>query len=206
MSSHWFSALGIAIPIVAGASVSSVVAEEPRVSHTAALTVKKAELTESVSPGPVLGTLHFTHTSEAVPLSDSEPTEERFSTLVRDRVTGAHTPMAPELLGLLRTIGHTIPGARFEIVSGFRSPKLNETMRKKGHHVASHSEHSLGHAVDFRVIPPPPSESDPKGIDPREMEKRIRASGWTGGVGVYPLESDWFVHADVGKNRRWVGK
>jgi uncharacterized protein YcbK (DUF882 family) len=85
------------------------------------------------------------------------------------------------------------------LVSGFRSPKLNEMMRKKGRHVASHSQHSLGHAVDFRIVPP----GSTKGIDPRLLEKEIRALSWDGGVGVYPLATDWFVHADVGRNRRW---
>ena len=87
-----------------------------------------------------------------------------------------------------------------ELVSGYRSPKLNEMLRKKGHHVASHSQHSLGHACDFRIVP----EGARVGIDPRVLEKEIRALGWQGGVGVYPTAGDWFVHADVGANRRWV--
>jgi uncharacterized protein YcbK (DUF882 family) len=86
-------------------------------------------------------------------------------------------------------------------VSGYRSAKLNESMRKKGHHVASHSQHSLGHAVDFRIVP----GGEIKGVDPRVLEKEIRDLGWEGGVGVYTISSDWFVHADVGKNRRWGG-
>jgi uncharacterized protein YcbK (DUF882 family) len=86
-------------------------------------------------------------------------------------------------------------------VSGFRSPKLNEMMRKKGHHVASHSQHSLGHAVDFRVVPP----GEEKGIDPRVLEREVRALGWEGGVGVYTMEHDWFVHCDVGPHRGWSG-
>ena len=73
-------------------------------------------------------------------------------------------------------------------------------LRKKGHHVASHSQHSLGHACDFRIVPP----GAEVGLDPRVVEEEIRKLGWDGGVGVYPTPSDWFVHADVGKNRRWV--
>jgi len=41
-------------------------------------------------------------------------------------------------------------------------------------------------------------------LDPRAVEAEIRASGWDGGVGVYPTPADWFVHADVGPNRRWA--
>ena len=65
---------------------------------------------------------------------------------------------------------------RIEIVSGFRTPKLNEMRRKKGHHVALHSEHSLGHAVDFRIV----RSGETRGVDPRELERAIRASGWAG--------------------------
>jgi uncharacterized protein YcbK (DUF882 family) len=90
---------------------------------------------------------------------------------------------------------------RIEIVSGYRSEKLNEMLRKKGHHVASKSQHSLGHAVDFRIVLP----GAEKGIDPRQLERDIRGLGWQGGVGVYLLEGDWFVHADVGPQRGWYG-
>ena len=116
-------------------------------------------------------------------------------------MTGAKQPLAPELLGLLRTLAAKHTGARIELVSGYRSWKLNEMLRKKGHHVASHSQHSLGHAVDFRIVLPDAT----KGIDPRDLEREIRDAGWKGGTGVYTLETDWFVHADVGPERRWRG-
>jgi uncharacterized protein YcbK (DUF882 family) len=96
--------------------------------------------------------------------------------------------------------GGTAAPPRIELVSGYRSPKLNEILRKKGHHVASHSQHSKGHACDFRIVP----QGATKALDPRVVEKEIRALGWDGGVGVYPTQGDWFVHADVGPNRRWV--
>jgi uncharacterized protein YcbK (DUF882 family) len=109
--------------------------------------------------------------------------------------------LSPSVLGLLRTLTTRHPGARIELVSGYRSPKLNEMLRKKGHHVASHSQHSLGHACDFRIVP----GGEPRGIHPLEMEREIRAVGWEGGVGVYTSADDWFVHADVGPQRRWSG-
>lgn len=149
----------------------------------------------------LLATLVQTHTSERVPLDESSPTQERFSALLADRVTGERHTFDPKLLDLLRSLAKRHPAARIELVSGYRSAKLNEMMRKKGHHVASHSQHSLGHAVDFRIVP----GGETKGVDPRVLEKEIRDLGWEGGVGVYTLSSDWFVHADVGKNRRWNG-
>jgi uncharacterized protein YcbK (DUF882 family) len=156
---------------------------------------------EADDPAPLLGTLVQTHTDERVPLDDRFPTQERFAELLSDRITGEHHELDPRLLDLLRALAKRHPGARFELVSGYRSPKLNEMLRKKGHHVASHSQHSLGHAVDFRIVEP----GADKGVHPAQLEREIRELEWKGGVGVYTLSSDWFVHADVGKNRRWAG-
>ncbi len=152
-------------------------------------------------PRPLLATLVQTHTDERLVLDETSPTSERFSALLADRVTGERHTFDPRLLDLLRALARKYPASRIELVSGYRSPKLNEMMRKKGRHVASHSQHSLGHAVDFRIVP---AGAD-RGLDPRVLEKEIRDLGWDGGVGTYPLSSDWFVHADVGKNRRWGG-
>ena len=152
-------------------------------------------------PPPLLATLVQTHTDERVPLDEATPSQERFSALLADRVTGERHPFDPKLLDLLRALAKRHPAARIELVSGYRSAKLNESMRKKGRHVASHSQHSLGHAVDFRIV----LGGEKRGVDPRVLEKEIRDLGWDGGVGVYTLSSDWFVHTDVGKNRRWGG-
>ncbi len=156
------------------------------------------------APRPLLATLIQTHTDERVPLDEATPSADRFAALLADRVTGERHAFDPRLLDLLRSLAkkHSADGPpRIELVSGYRSPKLNEMMRKKGRHVASHSQHSLGHAVDFRIVHP----GEEKGVDPRVLEKEIRELGWDGGVGVYTLKSDWFVHADVGPNRRWGG-
>jgi uncharacterized protein YcbK (DUF882 family) len=156
------------------------------------------------APRPLLATLVQTHTDERVPLDDASPTQDRFASLLSDRVTGEKHAFDPRLLDLLRSLAkrHNAAGPpRIELVSGYRSPKLNEMMRKKGRHVASHSQHSLGHAVDFRIVLP----NEERGLDPRVLEQEIRELGWSGGVGVYLMKSDWFVHADVGPNRRWNG-
>ncbi len=108
---------------------------------------------------PLLATLVQTHTDERIPVDAATPSGTRFDALLADRATGSTAPLDPRLLELLRTLareyGAPDRGApAIELVSGFRSPKLNEMMRKKGHHVASHSQHSLGHAVDFRIVVP----------------------------------------------------
>jgi uncharacterized protein YcbK (DUF882 family) len=195
-----FAAVLSSAPAVLVASPSGV---DERVERGSGLASKKAPgaaVAPDVAP-PLLATLVQTHTDERVLLDDATPSQDRFSALLADRVTGERHAFDPRLLDLLRSLAHKHPGARIELVSGYRSAKLNETMRKKGHHVASHSQHSLGHACDFRIVVP----GEPRGLDPRVLEKEIRDLGWDGGVGVYPLTSDWFVHADVGKNRRWNG-
>jgi uncharacterized protein YcbK (DUF882 family) len=186
-------------PAVLVASPSGI---DARVERGMGLASKKAALhAPSETPPPLLATLVQTHTDERVLLDDAGPSQDRFSALLADRVTGERHAFDPRLLDLLRSLARSHPGARIELVSGYRSAKLNEMMRKKGHHVASHSQHSLGHACDFRIVP----GGESRGLDPRVLEKEIRDLGWEGGVGVYPLASDWFVHADVGKNRRWNG-
>lgn len=191
---------------VAAAFVASPSSVDAKVERGSGLATKKGVEMAAADTGaeaarPLLATLVQTHTDERVPLDDATPTAERFSGLLADRVTGERHAFDPRLLDLLRSLARKHPAARIELVSGYRSAKLNEAMRKKGRHVASHSQHSLGHAVDFRIIP---AAAD-RGLDPRVLEKEIRDLGWEGGVGVYPLSTDWFVHADVGKNRRWGG-
>ena len=182
------------------ALVVSPSAVDARVERGNGLMTKKSAAPAPESR-PLLATLVQTHSDERVPLDDASPSQDRFSMLLADRVTGERHAFDPRLLDLLRALARKYPACRIELVSGYRSAKLNETMRKKGHHVASHSQHSLGHALDFRIVP---AGSD-RGLDPRVMEKEIRDLGWDGGVGVYLQSSDWFVHADVGRNRRWLG-
>lgn len=198
----------VAAAAIAALSVASPTTSDPRGPRAASGSLAKPKgldapptANEGPLPDTLLGTLVHTHTNEHLPLGTRLPDDARFSAFLTDNVTGSSHTLDPRLLGLLRTLAAAHPHARFEIVSGYRSEKLNESRRKKGRHVASHSQHTLGQAIDFRVVP----HGETKGIDPRMLEREIRGSGWAGGVGVYTLGSDWFVHADVGPNRRWSG-
>lgn len=133
------------------------------------------------------------HTGETAELREDEPSEDVFASLLEDRVTGERRTFDARLLGLLRTLAKRHPGERIELVSGYRSAKLNEMLRKKEHRVASHSQHSLGHAVDFRF----------GALSPKEIRKELETLGWPGGIGQYDKPSDRFVHADVGPSRHW---
>jgi len=189
--------LALALAPVSASLVPVPVAREPVVVHPRGQASRKGS--PASVDAPLLGTLADTHSPRRIPLDDLAPTAATFETLLADPVVGTTHPLDPTLLRLLREIARRHPLARIDIVSGFRSPKLNEALRKKGHHVASHSQHSLGHAVDFRVIP----EGEPGPMDPRALAAEVRALGWSGGVGTYPSADDRFVHADVGPLRAW---
>jgi uncharacterized protein YcbK (DUF882 family) len=145
---------------------------------------------------PPLATLVHSHTGEHLALSEDAPSNEQFSRLVEDRGLGRRIDMAPRLLELLRSVARQNPGTRIEIVSGFRSPKRNEMMRKKGRNVASHSQHTLGQAIDFRV----------EGLSPGKVVEMLDKLKWKGGIGRYEAKHDRFVHVDVGPARRWQGR
>lgn len=207
-SRRWTELMAIAIACaLSAAAVPSVVCADPRTFHGQSLARKKMALRDAPGEAPVLATLAQTHTGERVILDASEPSQARFDALLADRATGQRAALDPRLLGLLRQLASAHAGARVELVSGYRSQKLNEMLRKKGHHVASHSQHSLGNAVDFRVVPLAADGTFAnEAISPLEIEAEIRKTGWSGGVGTYMKKDDWFVHADVGPNRRWDGQ
>ncbi len=190
--------------VVASASAATLATQpafpEVHVPHCAGLAEKKGASIDVETSPPLLSTLDQVHSGEHIPLDAYFPTQRQFDALLADRVTGATHPIDPRLLGLLRALAEKHPGGRIEIVSGYRSPKLNEMLRKKGHHVSAHSQHSLGQACDFRIVP----GGESIGLDPRLVEGEVRGLGWDGGVGIYPTKDDWFVHADVGRQRRWV--
>jgi uncharacterized protein YcbK (DUF882 family) len=190
----------LVVTLSASTFTSQPALPEAHVPHGEGLAEKKGSHAETDMAMPLLATLDQIHTGERVAIDAEWPTQERFEALLADRATGAKHPLDEMLLVLLRALAAKHPGGRIELVSGYRSPKLNEMLRKKGHHVSAHSQHSLGHACDFRIVPP----GEEAALDPRSVEAEIRGLGWEGGVGVYPSKDDWFVHADVGRNRRWV--
>jgi uncharacterized protein YcbK (DUF882 family) len=199
--SLWAKLCGAALAAVASSTlVETTALSEPPTYFSAGLASKKGPTSDAQDSPELLATLVQVHTGERAALDADTPTQDRFDTMLEDRATGEKHGLDEHLLGLLRQLAARHPGSRIELVSGYRSWKLNEMLRKKGHHVASHSQHSLGHACDFRIIPPGADE----GLDPRVIEREIRALGWEGGVGTYPTKGDWFVHADVGRKREWV--
>lgn len=141
-------------------------------------------------------TLLNLHTREALAVDtervgSSESRDlERF---LRDRTNWETHPIAGECMATIRAACLALGTRRVEIVSGYRSDKLNEMLRKKGHHVAPHSQHVLGRAVDFRLFAVPYAE----------LYAFVRRNH-RGGVGAYA--GSRFVHVDAGPPRRWSGE
>src|SRR5262249_45276389 len=117
--------------------------------------------------------------------ADAAVPADTFNRFLRCHFTDEPAAMDPRLLRVLAGAAHRFDAARIDIISGFRSPKFNLMLRKKGHEVARDSQHTYGHAVDFRV----------DGVGTRRVYDMVRGLG-LGGAGFYP-ESE-FVHADVG--------
>ena len=144
---------------------------------------------ERVEP---LTTLFNVWTHEALPILPGESVEGRFHGFLRDHFTNQATQMDTRLVGVLTSVANRFAAKRIEIVSGYRSPKYNLMLRKKGHQVARHSQHMEGNAVDFRV----------RGVPTRTVLHYVRSLR-VGGVGFYPHSQ--FVHSDTGPIRYWTG-
>jgi hypothetical protein len=137
-------------------------------------------------------TLYNLWTREALPLVPGLAVEDRFHPFLRDHFTNQATTMDVRLIDVLAQVARKFRASRIEVVSGYRSPKYNLMLRKKGRQVARSSQHMEGHAVDFRI----------RGV-PTPVLLRFVRSLHRGGVGFYPHSQ--FVHSDTGKIRFWRG-
>jgi len=137
-------------------------------------------------------TLFNVWTHEALPVLPGAWVEERFHRFLRDHYTNQATWMDTRLIGVLAGAARRFSADRIEIVSGYRSPKYNLMLRKKGHQVARQSQHTEGHAVDFRI----------PGVPTQTLLGYVRSLR-LGGVGFYPHSR--FVHSDTGRVRFWKG-
>lgn len=117
----------------------------------------------------------------------------RINCILRDHHTGDIKAIDPRLMDLLnfvnRQLGCSTP---FHILSGYRSLKTNDRLRKKRSGVAKSSYHILGRAIDIRL----------PGCDTRQLRKAFLDLK-LGGVGYYPRYD--FVHVDTGSFRTWNG-
>lgn len=110
---------------------------------------------------------------------------------LRDYHNGAVHSVDPTLLDQLYDVKLLLGVNKpFHIVSAYRSPGTNASLRRHSSGVARHSLHMQGRAVDIRM----------EGVS----AKTIRNAALTlqrGGVGYYPNSN--FVHLDTGEIRTW---
>jgi uncharacterized protein YcbK (DUF882 family) len=113
------------------------------------------------------------------------------NTLLRDHRSGDIYPIDTDLLDLLYVLQQQVGNRKaYQIISGYRSPKTNATLRNSSAGVARRSYHMQGKAIDIRL----------PGCDLKQLH-RAALDIKAGGVGYYP-GSD-FIHVDVGPRRSW---
>lgn len=113
------------------------------------------------------------------------------NTVMRDHRTGDIFEIDKNLYDALYVLASVVEAKpRFQLVSGYRSPKTNAKLAANGNGVAKKSYHMRGMASDIRA----------QGVDLRHLHKAAKALK-VGGVGIY--ERSNFVHVDVGPVRYW---
>ncbi len=114
------------------------------------------------------------------------------SHFMRDFRQNQIKPIDPKLLDIVHAISLNIGRhRRFEVMSGYRSPKTNRMLSRRSKNVARKSYHMRGKAVDFQV----------KNISARHLRRVALALG-RGGVGYYPGAR--YIHVDTGSVRTWT--
>lgn len=140
---------------------------------------------------------HHTHTGERLEVTYwrgggyDQAALASVNRLLRDFRTDEVHLIEPELLDVLHAVQVALRRERpFHVISGYRSPTTNETLRAGGDGVAKRSLHMEGRAIDVRLPGVPTS---------RLREAAVALA--LGGVGYY-RKSD-FVHLDTGRPRAW---
>jgi uncharacterized protein YcbK (DUF882 family) len=140
---------------------------------------------------------YHTHTGKnlSVVYHDGEshlsPVLHEINQFLSDFRTGEIYPIDPQLLDALYLLQHkTGVENKFEVISGYRSPKTNAKLRNKSKGVAKRSLHMQGKAIDIRLV----------GVNSKKLRDTAIAMK-VGGVGYY-RRSD-FIHLDTGRVRHW---
>jgi uncharacterized protein YcbK (DUF882 family) len=148
---------------------------------------------------PAIRRLELTniHTGEAATITfhdarDIEPqARAQLQHLLRDYRVNEQHEMDPDLYVQLSDLARAAGcEARYEVISGYRSPATNQHLHDTGHGVAEHSLHMQGRAMDVRL----------KGC-PLARLYELALAAKRGGVGYYPRSN--FVHIDTGAVRSW---
>lgn len=138
---------------------------------------------------------HFTGETLAVRYRDAggryDPAAlARIERFFRSRTDGRQGAVSLRLIELLDYVEDRYRPTRLTVVSAYRSPAMNQALRRGGRGVAQSSLHSEGLAIDVQ----------PAGLKLRELWDALRAER-LGGVGLYA--GDGFLHLDTGRPRFW---
>ena len=193
-------ALAVASPALADSTASSTVAtaaaaQLPKKDRDRLIkTTSHAALPRVGAKPTALVNLYNEWTHEWLPIDPAAPPPSAtINSFLRDHYTNQPSTMDPKLVGIFVAAAHNFHSDVVDVVSGFRHPKYNLMLRKKGHQVARDSQHTHGNAVDFFI----PQVTTP------QLHAWAKAQA-IGGVGLY-LESG-FVHMDTGRVRFWSGE
>ncbi len=140
-----------------------------------------------------------THTSEAISLAYRDarglvaPALSKLQWLLRDHRANEAATMDPLLFDQLADLAAAAGvEPRYQIISGYRSPRTNALLSGAGRGVARRSLHMEGRAIDVRL----------RGVSCSDL-RDLALGEARGGVGYY-RKSD-FVHLDPGRVRAWAG-
>jgi uncharacterized protein YcbK (DUF882 family) len=184
----------LAVALLAAAATPAAAEYKPKKD------VERAQKSMKHAPPPKAGSKaskvinlynQWTHDWLAVDATEL-PSLAQVNRFLRDHFTNEATKMDSKLISVVVSAATQFKSDFVAIVSGFRHPKYNLMLRKKGRQVARDSQHTHGNAVDFRI----PTVSVQKLHDWAKAQK-------LGGVGIYL--SSGFVHMDTGPIRFWAG-
>ena len=143
--------------------------------------------------------LHFTHTGEEKKITFRRNGKydpqgiKQLQWIVRDWRRNEATKMDPRLFDLIWSIYQEAGATKaIRVVSGYRSKKTNDKLRRRSRGVARTSQHTAGKAMDFYI----------PGVPVRRL-REIGLKMQVGGVGYYPGSKTPFVHMDTGNVRHW---
>lgn len=144
-------------------------------------------------------TFYNIHTKETATITFKRDGEfdpeglKQINHIMRDWRRDEPTDMDPELIDTIWEIYQEVGSEKpIHLVSGYRSKKTNERLRRRRGGQARKSQHILGKAADIHF--------------PDVPVKRLRNSALVrqvGGVGYYPKSGIPFVHVDTGRVRHW---
>jgi hypothetical protein len=112
---------------------------------------------------------------------------------LRCHFTNEPTDMEDKLIPTVVEAANHFNVTVVNVVSGFRHPKYNLMLRKKGRQVARDSQHTHGNAIDFWL----------PGVSVNTLHDWAKAKQM-GGVGLYT--GSGFIHMDTGPIRYWNGE